>query len=187
MLIGFFSFVFNGSPGGVCVKMTARCGPARDHSGPIHKRKVGNMKIRHKATGALIGFALMFGIVGAVPAMAGGSLESPPPGGELVIWPATPSELESAKSGEISPMSLSQCEIGKVCAWALYEFSGQLSWWAELPTGCKSHLNNDPVRSGFNGSRYNERIGGWGTIPSHYAWESIGGAVYGKLCWGPEY
>lgn len=140
--------------------------------------------MRHKATGALIAFALMFGIVGVVPAMAE---ESPPPGGELVMKLVTPSELESAKSGGAEPMSLSECAVGKVCAWTGYGYSGQLSWWPESPTGCKSHLNNDPVRSGYNGSSYNERVGGWGTIPSHYAWESVGGAVYGELCWGPGY
>lgn len=151
------------------------------------KERSRKMKMRHKATGALIAFALMFGIVGVVPAMAEEPLESPPPGGELVMTPVTPSELESARSEEASPMSLGECAIGKVCAWAGYGYSGQFSWWPESPTGCKSHAENNPVRSGFNGSSYNERVGGWGTIPSHYAWESVGGSVTGELCWGPKY
>lgn len=141
------------------------------------------MELRHKAAGALVTFALIFGIVGVVPATA--ESESPPPGGELVMWPATPSELGSAKRGEVSPMSLSECANGKVCAWKQYGFAGQFSWWPASPTGCKDHANNNPVRSGYNGSSYNKRIGGWGTIPPYYAWESVGGAVYGELCWGP--
>lgn len=155
------------------------------HQTKFNKPKVGKMKLRHKATGALIACAVMFGLVGVVPAMAEG-LESPPPGGELVMRPATPSELGSASSGEVSPMSLSQCAIGKVCAWSGYGYGGQFSWWPASPYGCKNHSENDPVRSGYNGSSYNERIGGWGKIPPYYAWESVGGAVYGELCWGPN-
>jgi hypothetical protein len=151
----------------------------------MHKQKGGNMKTKHKATGALIAFALMFGVVGVVPAMAEGVVESPPPGGKLVIRPGLPSELRSAQGGEVSPMSLSDCAVGKVCAWSAYGWVGQFSWWPASPYGCVNHANNNPVRSGYNGSGYNERIGGWGTIPPHYTWESAGGAVYGELCWGP--
>jgi hypothetical protein len=152
-------------------------------SDQMHKQKDGNMEMKNKAIGALIAFALIFGVVGVVPAMAG-EVESPPPGGKLVIRPGLPSEIRSA-NGEVSPMSLSECAVGKVCAWSGYGWVGQFSWWPASPYGCVAHANNNPVRSGYNGSSYNERIGGWGTIPPHYAWESVGGVVYGELCWGP--
>lgn len=135
----------------------------------------------HKAAGSLIALVLVFGIVGVVPAMAG-EVESPPPGGELVTWPATPSELGAAK-GEVAPMSLGECKIGWVCAWSGYGYGGQFSWWPESPTGCKNHAGNPVLRSGFNGSSHRMRVGGWGYVASHYAWESVGGSVTGELCW----
>lgn len=141
------------------------------------------MKLRHKATGALIAGALGIGVVGVAPATAAAGLfgESEPPG-ELATWPADPSEPGFAEAGA-APMSLSECALGKVCAWSGYSYSGQFSWWPENPTGCKSHASNPVLRSGYNGSNHRMRVGGWGYVPSHQAWESVGGSVTGELCW----
>jgi hypothetical protein len=140
------------------------------------------MKARHKATGALIAVALVIGVVGVAPAMAAEGLfgESAPPG-ELITRPAAPSELGSAKSGA-APASLSECSIGQVCAWSGI-FTGTFSWWPESNTGCHNHASNPNLRSGYNGSNYRERVGGWGYVASHFAWESVGGSVTGELCW----
>lgn len=133
---------------------------------------------------ALIAVILAVAVVGATPATAVGATESAPPG-ELIIRPVAPSELGTSASSGASAMSLSDCSIGRVCAWSGYGYVGQFSWWAESPTGCKNHAANPTLRSGYNGTGFRERVGGWGTIPSHYTWESVGGSVTGELCWGP--
>lgn len=139
--------------------------------------------MRHKATGALIAVALVIGVVGVAPAMAAeGPLKSEAPG-ELVTRPVAPSELGSA-TNEAAPAAAPaiNCSIGQVCAWSGI-FTGTLSWWPESNTGCHNHSGNPKLKSGFNGSSYRERVGGWGYVASHYAWESVGGVVTGELCW----
>jgi len=135
--------------------------------------------MRYKVIGALIVAALAIGVVGVAPAMAAeGPLGSEASGG-LTIRPVAPGELGSATNGAASP--LINCSIGQVCAWSGI-FAGNLSWWPESNTGCHNHADNTPLASGYNGSSYTERIGGYGDVPSHYLWESSG-PVYGELCW----
>jgi hypothetical protein len=139
--------------------------------------------MRHKAIGALIAVALAVGVV-AAPAMAAeGPLELKPPGGELVTHPVSPSEIGAATSGASPSVALTgSCSIGEVCAWVGI-FAGEESIWPESNTGCHNHVEHPRLGSGYNGSSYRERVGGWGYVASHYAWESVGGVVTGELCW----
>jgi hypothetical protein len=137
--------------------------------------------MRHKLIGALIAVALVIGVVGVAPAPAAeGSLESSGPEGTLTITPVAPAELGAATNGVASPAI--NCSIGQVCAWAAYGAAGQESIWAASNTGCHSHLENNPVRSGYNGSGYTERVGGYGSVGAYSYWEASG-PVYGELCW----
>jgi hypothetical protein len=138
----------------------------------------------HRIIGALIVIALVVGVVGVAPAMAAegplGSEES----GTLTITPIAPGDLGTAGTGAaVMPAAAAiNCSTGQVCAWAQYGAGGQESVWAASNTGCHNHENNAPLRSGYNGSPYTERVGGYGNVPRESYWEASG-PVYGELCW----
>lgn len=99
----------------------------------------------------------------------------------MTITPVAPTELGATATPDSPAIN---CSIGQVCAWAGYGATGQESWSPASNTGCHDHAENPPLRSGYNGSTYNERVGGYGEVPKYSYWESSG-PVYGELCWPP--
>ena len=136
--------------------------------------------MRHKLIGSLIAVAFVIGAVGVAPAMAAEEPFESEAAGELITRPVAPNELGSATNGGASPAI--NCSVGQVCAWAGAGATGQESIWAASETGCHNHSGNTPLRSGYNGTNHNERVGGYGEVPKYSYWESSG-PVYGELCW----
>jgi hypothetical protein len=104
-------------------------------------------------------------------------LAAPAASAEIVIKPVTTSEM--------SPLSLSQCSSGTVCAWENSNFTGNFSQWPASNTGCHNHSGNPSIRSGWNRSPYNVRYGGGPTLPPGYAFEVNPGEnpITGEICW----
>jgi hypothetical protein len=74
------------------------------------------------------------------------------------------------------------CHEGQVCIWSQANYSGQLSWWSEGNTGCKSHVENNPFRSFFNATSHDVvTFGGAGKYYPHSG-NANPGALYGEVC-----
>lgn len=79
----------------------------------------------------------------------------------------------------------SDCPANHVCAWEGYNYTGQLSYWAESNTGCHSHAENPKIRSLWNRSGYRVRYGGQGVFePGAFASQNPGeNPITGEICW----
>ena len=127
--------------------------------------------------------------LGVIPSMAAAeTAETAPPVAEQAPTPgeagASISTPSGAIAGNLSPLALSECPAGGVCAWAEGEYRGKFSWWLGSQTGCHAHADNTPLYSFWNRTQnYTVRLGGQGSIgPGEHFTVPFG--VYGELCWG---
>lgn len=71
-----------------------------------------------------------------------------------------------------------------MCAWQGNEYGGQLSAWTQNNTGCHNHSNNPNLRSFWNRTPYNVRIGGWGVLGPGYGLQmGVNEPITGEICW----
>ncbi|MDO8188562.1 peptidase inhibitor family I36 protein [Conexibacter sp. JD483] len=75
------------------------------------------------------------------------------------------------------------CPGHAVCIWSGPTFGGQLSWFSENDIGCHPHPDNTPIRSAFNRSTWDVRIGGWGYLQESNFKDNLPN-ITGEVCWG---
>lgn len=92
--------------------------------------------------------------------------------------------IAPVNTAQMSPLSLTQCSAGTVCAWSTNNFEGTFSWWAASDTGCHSHENNPKLRSGWNRTSHFVWYGTLG-VPAGEGWTLNAGAnpITGQVCW----
>jgi Peptidase inhibitor family I36 len=80
--------------------------------------------------------------------------------------------------------SLGQCLENQVCVWQTKNFEGKFSHWSGSETGCKAHLENLEIRSGWNNTGFNVRFGGKFTLGGGGKFElGSGEVITGQICW----
>jgi hypothetical protein len=80
--------------------------------------------------------------------------------------------------------SLSQCPENSVCVWQTKNFEGKFSHWSGSETGCKAHLDNPEIRSGWNRTGFNVRFGGKFTLGPNATFQlGTGEVLTGEICW----
>ena len=151
--------------------------------------------MRAKLLGVLLATALVIAAVAVGPAAAAeatpenaegspAAAEASPEG--VTVAPGGESE-SSAVTGEVAPLSKSQCPAGYMCVWSGRNWEGNFSAWPESNTGCHSHSENSSIRSWWNRTGYTVRLGGWGTSGPHsepetFVLESTN-PITGEICW----
>jgi hypothetical protein len=91
----------------------------------------------------------------------------------------------------INHLAMSDCPsatgptwLSYMCAWNGGEWGGQLSAWTQNDFGCHNHANNPYLRSFWNRTPYNVRIGGWGVLgPGLGLQMPINQPITGDICW----
>lgn len=91
----------------------------------------------------------------------------------------------------VNPLAMSDCPSATgptwesyMCAWQGNEYGGALSYWPQGNTGCHNHAGNPNLRSFWNRTPYNVRIGGWGVLGPGYGLQMPANEpITGELCW----
>lgn len=124
----------------------------------------------------------------AVAASGAGAEELPAGAEEVTLADGTTLVIEPAGTGEVSPLSLSQCPGNAMCVWSNNDFTGNFSFWNASETGCHNHEGNPNLRSGVNQTGLNVELGGTGDIlgPGSQFRFLEGGSLTGLICFPPR-
>ncbi len=131
-----------------------------------------------------IGLLALLAVLGALAVSAAGAAAKEAPhrtgDGAIIFYkPNLAPFAESDCPGAIGPNWESY-----MCAWQGTEWGGQLSYWPQGNKGCHNHVNNPNLRSFWNRTPYNVRIGGWGVLgPGLGLQMTPNTPITGELCW----
>jgi hypothetical protein len=91
----------------------------------------------------------------------------------------------SASGASASEAQVQECTaFGWMCAWSGNEWGGQFSHWPASSTGCHTHAENPNLRSFWNKTPFNVRLGGATILgPGLGLQTPINSPVTGQLCW----
>ncbi len=112
----------------------------------------------------------------AAPPAVGAEV-APSAGHAGVVVPITASQM--------SPLSLEQCPQGSMCIWSNNDFTGSFSHWPGPETGCHSHTGIPKIKSAWNRTGYEVRMGGGPVLKSGDALIVRAGEnpITGEVCW----
>lgn len=130
----------------------------------------------------LIGLSALMAVLGAlaVSASVAAANEAPARGDGTAKFFENVNRLATSDCpGATGPTWLSW-----MCAWQGSEWGGQLSAWTENNFGCHNHAGNPNLRSFWNRTPYNVRIGGWGVLGPGYGLQfGVNEPITGNICW----